>query len=120
MYVILVLAVHTLHFGFVETVSRQTKVVLLYTLELYAAMVAVLPCSLLVFTVMVIVGQLTKVLTLIKKEICQRVKEPSSANNEKLVSKLNKLLNCHLSKSQFSVPDLGYQMCDRDLLVATA
>lgn len=50
-------------------------------------------------TVLVIVGQLTKVLTLIKQEICLRVKQTSSSDGEKLMSKLNKLMNCHLSES---------------------
>jgi len=45
-----------------------------------------------------VVGQLTKVLTLIKQEICLRVKQPSRSDDEKLMSKLNKLMNCHLSE----------------------
>ena len=58
--------------------------------------------SLLVF-VMAIVGQLTKVLTMIRQEVCLRVKNPSSSDGEKLTSKLNKLMKHHLSEC---LPDL--------------
>ena len=49
-------------------------------------------------TVMVIAGQLTKVLTMIRQEICLRVKKPSRSDGEKLTSKLNKLIKDHLSE----------------------
>ena len=43
-------------------------------------------------------GQLTKVLTMIRQEICVRAKKPSSSCGEKLTSKLNKLIKDHLSE----------------------
>jgi len=36
---------------------------------------------------------------MIRQEICQRVKQPSNSDGEKLASKLNNLIKHHLSKS---------------------
>ena len=46
-------------------------------------------------------GQLTKVLNMIKQEICLRVKKrsSSSAGAEKLETKLNNLIKRHMSES---------------------
>jgi len=57
-----------------------------------------------VFAVTAVVGQLTKVLTKIRQEICLRVKKPLSADGEKLTSKLNNLIKDHLSEFSSSSP----------------
>jgi len=55
------------------------------------------PVSVFFLTAVGSVGQLTKVLSLIKQEICLRVKKPFSSDGEKLTSKLNNLIKNHLS-----------------------